>query len=135
MTDFGSDREGPTFGVRPHAFNPVVNPELFEGVLTRRMLAFVIDVVDHHDPGRAGSMFIFLFGIFTLGLGWLLFWLVSPASVIWAIVYYGMTMGSPASATSACGRSTSRSAPGMAAPAISCWVRCMRCCSGSQFRR
>ena len=33
------------------------------------------------------------------GLGWALFWLLSPASVIWALVYYGLTFGSPASAT------------------------------------
>ena len=40
-----------------------------------------------------------MFGIVTLGLGWVLFWLLSPASVIWALVYYGATMGSAASAT------------------------------------
>jgi uncharacterized RDD family membrane protein YckC len=34
-----------------------------------------------------------------LGLGWALFWLVSPASVIWALVYYGATLGGPHSAT------------------------------------
>jgi len=27
-----------------------------------------------------------VFGLITLGLGWLLFWLVWPASVIWAII-------------------------------------------------
>ena len=44
-------------------------------------------------------MFIFVFGLVTFGLGWALFWLLSPASVIWALFYYGMTLGSPASAT------------------------------------
>ena len=44
-------------------------------------------------------MFIFVFGLVTFGLGWALYWLLSPASVIWALVYYGMTLGSPASAT------------------------------------
>ena len=29
----------------------------------------------------------------------MLFWLLSPASIIWALVYYGLTMGSAASAT------------------------------------
>ncbi len=99
MTNFGSDRYGPTFGVRPHAFNPVVNPELFEGVLARRMIAFVIDLVVIIAPVALACLFILLFGFFTLGLGWLLFWLVSPATMIWAIFYYGMTMGGPASAT------------------------------------
>jgi uncharacterized RDD family membrane protein YckC len=47
----------------------------------------------------AASMFIFVLGLLTFGLGWALFWLLSPASVVWALVYYGMTLGSPASAT------------------------------------
>jgi uncharacterized RDD family membrane protein YckC len=47
----------------------------------------------------AAAIFIFLFGFVTLGLGWMLFWLLSPASVTWALVYYGLTMGSAASAT------------------------------------
>jgi uncharacterized RDD family membrane protein YckC len=29
----------------------------------------------------------------------MLFWLLSPASVLWALIYFGMTLGSPASAT------------------------------------
>jgi uncharacterized RDD family membrane protein YckC len=45
------------------------------------------------------AIFIFIFGLITLGLGWALYWLISPATVIWAIVYYGMTFGGPASAT------------------------------------
>jgi uncharacterized RDD family membrane protein YckC len=45
------------------------------------------------------SIFILLFGLVTFGLGWILFWLLSPASVIWALAYYGATMGSAASAT------------------------------------
>jgi uncharacterized RDD family membrane protein YckC len=44
-------------------------------------------------------LFIAVFGLVTLGLGWALFWLVSPASIIWAIVYYGSTLGGPHSAT------------------------------------
>ena len=39
------------------------------------------------------------FGIVTLGLGFALYWLLSPATVIWAIVYFGLTLGAPASAT------------------------------------
>jgi uncharacterized RDD family membrane protein YckC len=84
---------------KPHAYDPIAHPEFFEGVLTRRVLAWVVDIVIITIPIILVCIFIFLFGIFTLGLGWLLFWLVSPASAIWAIVYYGMTMGSPASAT------------------------------------
>jgi len=45
------------------------------------------------------AMFIFAFGIITLGLGFALYWLLPPATVIWALFYYGITVGSPASAT------------------------------------
>ena len=44
-------------------------------------------------------IFIAVFGLITLGLGWLLFWLVSPMSIIWVLVYYGATLGGPHSAT------------------------------------
>ena len=98
MTD-QQPRGGFKVDIQPHAYDPIAHPELFEGVLTRRVLAFVIDVLIITIPIILVCIFIFLFGIFTLGFGWLLFWLVSPASVIWAIAYYGITMGSPASAT------------------------------------
>jgi uncharacterized RDD family membrane protein YckC len=50
-------------------------------------------------PVILACMFIAVFGVVTLGLGWALFWLVSPASVIWALVYYGASLGGPHSAT------------------------------------
>ena len=50
-------------------------------------------------PLITASVFIFVLGIVTFGLGWALYWLLSPASVIWALVYYGVTLGGPASAT------------------------------------
>lgn len=99
MTDFGPSRIGISLDVKPHAYDPVANPELFEGVLARRLVAFCIDLVVIAVPVIAATIFIFLFGIITLGLGWALFWLLSPATVIWALVYYGLTMGSAASAT------------------------------------
>jgi uncharacterized RDD family membrane protein YckC len=99
MTDFGPSRIGISLDVKPHAYDPVANPELFEGVLARRVAAFCIDLVVIAVPVIAAAIFIFLFGIITLGLGWALFWLLSPATVIWALVYYGLTMGSAASAT------------------------------------
>jgi len=41
----------------------------------------------------------FIFTIVTFGLGAVLFWLLPTATVIWALVYFGLTLGSPASAT------------------------------------
>ena len=99
MTDSGPGRIGVSIDVKPHAYDPVSNPELFEGVLARRCIAFLIDVTIIAIPVLFASVFIFIFGLVTLGLGWALFWLISPATVIWAIVYYGMTFGSAASAT------------------------------------
>jgi uncharacterized RDD family membrane protein YckC len=86
-------------GVPPHAFDPDVEPELFRGVLTRRVFAFLIDLVVLSVPVILGYVFIAVFGLLTLGLGWVLFWLAWPASVIWAIVYYGACLGGPHSAT------------------------------------
>src|SRR5438045_4080613 len=86
-------------GVPPHAFDPWTQPELFRGVLTRRVFAFLIDLVVLSIPVILAYVFIAVFGLITLGLGWLLFWLVWPASVIWAIVYYGASLGGPHSAT------------------------------------
>ncbi len=85
--------------LQPHAFDPYLEPELFRGVLTRRVVAFIIDVIVLSVPVILGVIFIAVFGLVTLGLGWALFWLVSPASVIWALVYYGATLGGPHSAT------------------------------------
>jgi uncharacterized RDD family membrane protein YckC len=85
--------------VPPHAFDPWMQPELFRGVLTRRIFAFLIDLIVLAVPVVLAWIFIFVFGVITLGLGWHLFWLVSPASVIWALVYYGSTLGGPHSST------------------------------------
>jgi uncharacterized RDD family membrane protein YckC len=104
MADSGSGNTGnawrtgaPDF--QPHAFDPWLQPELFRGVLTRRAFAFLIDLVVLSIPVILACVFIALFGVVTLGLGWALFWLVSPASVIWALIYYGATLGGPHSAT------------------------------------
>jgi uncharacterized RDD family membrane protein YckC len=103
MTDRGPDRASGgftgSFANRPHAYDPATRPELFEGVLARRVVAFVIDFIIIAVPVALAAMFIFAFGLITLGLGWALFWLLSPGSVIWALLYYGMTLGGPRSAT------------------------------------
>jgi uncharacterized RDD family membrane protein YckC len=99
MADSGPARSGFNVDVKPHAYDPILHPEYFEGVLARRMIAFVIDVIIIVVPVIFACMFIFMFGFVTLGLGWGLFLLVYPGAVVWAILYYGATMGGPASAT------------------------------------
>src|SRR3954469_7334120 len=103
MTTGDTDNTGGTWrndgGAQTHAFDPLLQPELVSGVLTKRALAFLIDVVVLAVPVVLGYLFILLFGLLTLGIGWALFWLAWPASVVWAIVYYGASIGGQHSAT------------------------------------
>jgi len=92
-------RASASYGEYRHAYDPVANPELFEGVLTARVVAFLIDVVVLAVPVIAVSLFIFVSGFLTFGLGWLLFWPLHGAAVVWAVLYYGFTLGGAASAT------------------------------------
>ena len=99
MTASGQGRTSVSFDVKPHAYDPAANPELFEGVLARRLIAFIIDLCIIVVPVMFATMFILVFGLVTLGLGWALFLLLTPATVIWAICYCGFTLGGAASAT------------------------------------
>src|SRR6185437_3442537 len=99
VTDSGSKWTDRPFDYRPHAYDPAANPELFEGVLARRVVAFIIDLFIIGIPIVIAEIFIFAFGVVTLGLGWALFWLIPPASVIWVLVYFGLTLGGPRSAS------------------------------------
>src|SRR5215472_4687776 len=104
MTNLGSGNSGGGWSsggpnVHPHAFDPTTQAELFRGVATRRVIAFLIDLFVLAVPIALAVIFIAIFGLVTLGIGWALFWLVSPASVIWALVYYGASLGGPHSAT------------------------------------
>ena len=99
MTEGEPRRIGVSIELKPHAYDPAANPELFEGVLARRCVAFLIDVVVIALPALLAALFILIFGLLTFGLGWMLFWLLWPGTVIWAICYYGLTFGGPTSAT------------------------------------
>ena len=90
---------GVSVEVKPHAYDPVTNPEWFEGVLARRIVAFLVDLLIISAPVLVAAFFIGLLGLVTFGLGWLLYFLLMPAGVLWAIAYYALTFGSPASAT------------------------------------
>ena len=99
MPESGPRRIGLNVEVKPHAYDPALQPELFEGVLARRVMAFLIDIMIITLPLIFVAIFIFMFGLVTLGLGWFLFFFYGPVAVIWALVYYGLTFGGPASAT------------------------------------
>ena len=99
MAETGPHRYGMAFDAKPHAYDPAANPELFEGVLARRLIAFLIDVVIVAAPMVFIALFIFVFGLVTFGLGWALYFLLYPAGILWALFYYGFTLGGPHSAT------------------------------------
>ena len=93
MADGEPKRIGLSVEIRPHAYDPAANPELFEGVLARRLIAFVIDLIILAVPVVFLAMFIFVVGVVTLGLGFVFYALLSPAMVLWALFYYGATLG------------------------------------------
>ncbi|HLL27383.1 MAG TPA: RDD family protein [Xanthobacteraceae bacterium] len=96
---FELPRAGMNGEPKPDAYDPDKNPECFEGVLPRRVVAFFIDVALIVGPIILLALFIFIFGLVTFGLGWFLFWTLSPVFVIWAILYVGLTLAAPQSAT------------------------------------
>ncbi len=82
--------------IRPHAYDPEAQPEYFEGVLGRRILAFLVDVTIIFLLTTAVYAFLLVAGIFTLGLTWLLFGIAFP---LVALSYNAWTLSRPPSAT------------------------------------
>jgi uncharacterized RDD family membrane protein YckC len=85
--------------LKTFAYDPATNPELFDGVRTRRIFAFLIDVIIISAPVAMAGIVILLLSIVTFGLGLILFWPLQVGAVIWALLYYGFTLGSSSSAT------------------------------------
>jgi uncharacterized RDD family membrane protein YckC len=77
-------------------YDPAVYPELFDGVLSKRVLAFVIDAFLIAVLMIPAALIVLVLGILTLGLGWLLF---GPLFAIVALGYMAITGGGRASAT------------------------------------
>lgn len=90
---------GVSIELKPHAYDPAANPELFEGVPARRLIAFLIDLVIIAIPIILVWIFLLAITIVTLGLGAILFAVIPVVSTIWALLYYGMTLGGQRSAT------------------------------------
>jgi len=81
---------------RQDQFDPLVRPELFSGVRSRRIFAFFIDVIGIFILTTVAAVVIFFLGIFTLGLAWLLYAIMAPAV---ALLYVAFTLGGPNAAT------------------------------------
>ena len=82
-----------------HAYDTHADSALFEGVLQWRIIAFMIDLFIIAVPVGVIGLLSFMFCTFALKMNWTLLWLLVPLSVVWALIYYGTTIGGPASAT------------------------------------
>ena len=69
---------------------------LYDGVLSKRMLAFVIDYVLIFLLLIPVAIIVALLGVLTLGLGWMLFGVLGPLT---ALAYVAMTLGGRRQAT------------------------------------
>jgi uncharacterized RDD family membrane protein YckC len=89
-------RTGQNFADQPHAYDPVKDPQLFQGVIRKRSVAFIVDAIIILALTVVAYVVVALLGIVTLGLAWLLFGLVFPAV---GLGYNALTIGGPNSAT------------------------------------
>lgn len=81
---------------RPFVYDPFEQPELFAEVRRLRVFAFFIDAIAIAVLTFMAGVVVFFLGIFTLGLGWLLY------AFLWqtvALLYSAFTLGGPDSAT------------------------------------
>jgi len=78
-------------------YDPDTQPDLFEGILSRRIVAFFIDAVLIVLLMIPAALVVFVLGVITLTLAWWI--LYPPLFAIVAIGYVALTLGGPASAT------------------------------------
>lgn len=76
--------------------NPSTSPELFDGVLSRRVFAFLIDCVIMGIAIVIVTLVATLLGLFTFGLSLLSLPIIVPLTFVG---YYALTLGSPSRAT------------------------------------
>lgn len=82
--------------VRDDLPDPESSPELFEDVLIRRVIAFVIDTLIMCALFAVAAVVLAIAGIVTLGIAWLGFFILGPVVIVF---YYASTLGSPMRAT------------------------------------
>lgn len=90
---------GVSYDIKPHAYDPATQPEYFEGVRTRRVVAWLIDVTIVALLTVLAAIAFFIFGLLTLGLGWALYWIFPAISTVIAVFYYGLCYTGTKSAT------------------------------------
>lgn len=75
---------------------PAADRALFEGLRWRRIAAFLVDAVLIAILTFIAGIVVFFLGVFTLGLGWILYVFLWQAV---ALLYTAFTLGGPNSAT------------------------------------
>ncbi|PLW77069.1 RDD family protein [Cohaesibacter celericrescens] len=81
---------------REHAYIPQQHPALFDGVLSRRVLAFLFDAIMIVGVMVALSIVIAVLGVVTFGLGFFLYAILFPLA---ALGYAAATLGGYKAAT------------------------------------
>lgn len=79
-----------------HLPDPATAPELFEGLLLRRAMAWVLDAAIIVAIAVGVMLVGVIAGFLTLGVGWLVLPIVVPFAIL---AYYAATLGSPARST------------------------------------
>lgn len=81
---------------QPDLPDPASSPELFEALLTRRVIAYLIDLVILGVLLTLGMLLVMILGLFTFGLAW-----IGMPVFLTAIIlgYYAFTLGSENRAT------------------------------------
>ncbi len=91
-----SDRDPSASRHDRFVYDPDREPELFDGILSKRIIAFIIDAIAIGLLMIPAGMIVLVFGLLTFGLAWLLF----PALfALVALGYVALTLGGPKSAT------------------------------------
>lgn len=82
--------------MKPNLPDPATAPELFDGLLSRRVMAYFIDLAVLAVIAGLVMLVSTIAGFLSFGLAWLLL----PVSMVAALVlYYAATLGSPKRAT------------------------------------
>jgi uncharacterized RDD family membrane protein YckC len=77
-------------------YDPAAEPDLYDGILAKRVVAFFIDAFLIVALLIPAALMVFVLGFITLGLAWLLYPLLFA---IVALTYIAFTLGGPMSGT------------------------------------
>jgi len=79
-----------------YVYDPAADPELYAGVLSKRVIAFIFDAIIILLLMIPAALVVFVLGVFTLGFAWVLY---GGLFAIVALGYVALTLGGRNSAT------------------------------------